>query len=80
MSVWLHVGSAVRFPALKAWTARGDTREDRYDQDWPGSLCGGTGPARQKPQAAMVGYRNQHTRGHIITIEDPIEFVHDHIK
>jgi len=27
----------------------------------------------------MGGYRNQHTRGHIITIEDPIEFVHDYI-
>src|SRR5690606_15243829 len=30
--------------------------------------------------AAMLGYRNQNTYGHIITIEDPVEFVHDHIN
>src|SRR5690606_378463 len=28
--------------------------------------------------AAMVGYRNQNSRGHIISIEDPIEFIHEH--
>src|SRR5690606_41857811 len=28
--------------------------------------------------AAMIGYRNQNSSGHIITIEDPIEFVHKH--
>ena len=43
-------------------------------------FVGGTGTGKTTTQAAMVGYRNQHTRGHIITIEDPIEFVHDHIK
>jgi len=26
----------------------------------------------------MVGYRNEKTRGHIVTIEDPIEYVHQH--
>ncbi|MDP6135299.1 uncharacterized protein METZ01_LOCUS119921 [marine metagenome] len=43
-------------------------------------FVGGTGTGKTTTQAAMVGYRNRHTRGHIITIEDPIEFVHDHIN
>ncbi|MGX8249813.1 ATPase, T2SS/T4P/T4SS family, partial [Escherichia coli] len=28
--------------------------------------------------AAMIGYRNQHADGHILTVEDPVEFVHQH--
>ena len=38
-------------------------------------FVGGTGTGKTTTQAAMVGYRNQHTRGHIITIEDPVEYV-----
>lgn len=41
-------------------------------------FVGGTGTGKSTTQAAMIGYRNEHTRGHIITIEDPIEFVHEH--
>ena len=41
-------------------------------------VVGGTGSGKSTTLAAMVGYRNQHSHGHIITIEDPIEFVHDH--
>ena len=41
-------------------------------------FVGGTGSGKSTTQAAVVGYRNQHTRGHIITIEDPIEFIHSH--
>lgn len=41
-------------------------------------FVGGTGTGKSSTQAAVVGYRNQHTRGHIVTIEDPIEFVHQH--
>jgi twitching motility protein PilU len=41
-------------------------------------FVGGTGTGKSSSQAAMVGYRNKHTKGHIITIEDPIEFVHKH--
>ena len=41
-------------------------------------FVGGTGTGKSSTQAAVIGYRNQHTRGHIITIEDPIEFVHQH--
>lgn len=41
-------------------------------------LVGGTGSGKSTTLAAMVDYRNENSFGHIITIEDPIEFVHDH--
>ena len=41
-------------------------------------FVGGTGSGKSTSLAAMVGYRNENSFGHIITIEDPIEFVHKH--
>ena len=41
-------------------------------------FVGATGSGKSTSLAAMVGHRNQNSHGHIITIEDPIEFVHDH--
>jgi twitching motility protein PilU len=41
-------------------------------------LVGGTGSGKSTSLAAMIGYRNENSYGHIITIEDPIEYVHDH--
>ena len=41
-------------------------------------FVGGTGTGKSTSLAAMIGYRNEHSSGHIITIEDPIEFVHQH--
>lgn len=41
-------------------------------------FVGGTGTGKSSSLAAMVGYRNESGNGHIITIEDPIEFVHQH--
>ena len=41
-------------------------------------FVGGTGTGKTTSLAALVDYRNENTYGHIITIEDPIEFVHDH--
>src|SRR5205085_5347880 len=41
-------------------------------------IVGGTGSGKSTTLAAMVGYRNEKTRGHIVTIEDPIEYVHQH--
>jgi twitching motility protein PilU len=41
-------------------------------------LVGATGTGKSTSLAAMVGYRNRHSTGHIVTIEDPIEFVHEH--
>ena len=41
-------------------------------------MVGATGSGKSTPLAAMVGYRNENSYGHIITIEDPVEFVHPH--
>ena len=41
-------------------------------------LVGATGTGKSTTLAAMVGHRNRNSQGHIITIEDPIEFVHQH--
>ena len=41
-------------------------------------FVGGTGTGKSTSMAALLGYRNNTTSGHILTIEDPIEFVHDH--
>ncbi|MDD9893488.1 MAG: PilT/PilU family type 4a pilus ATPase [Gammaproteobacteria bacterium] len=41
-------------------------------------LVGGTGSGKSTTLAAMLGHRNKTTQGHIITIEDPIEYVHPH--
>ena len=41
-------------------------------------FVGGTGSGKSTSLAAMVGYRNENSHGHIITIEDPIEYVHTH--
>ncbi|MFN2301484.1 MAG: PilT/PilU family type 4a pilus ATPase [Gammaproteobacteria bacterium] len=42
-------------------------------------LVGGTGSGKSTTLAAMIGYRNKNTKGHIITIEDPVEYVHPHL-
>ena len=42
-------------------------------------FVGGTGSGKSTSLAAMIGYRNKNSHGHIITIEDPVEFVHEHI-
>jgi len=41
-------------------------------------FVGATGTGKSTSLAAMVGYRNQNSTGHIISIEDPIEFLHNH--
>ena len=41
-------------------------------------MVGGTGTGKSTSLAAMVDYRNQKSHGHIVTIEDPIEYVHPH--
>jgi twitching motility protein PilU len=41
-------------------------------------IVGATGSGKSSTLAAMVGYRNENSHGHIITIEDPVEFVHEH--
>jgi len=41
-------------------------------------MVGGTGSGKSTSLAAMIDYRNSNSYGHIITIEDPIEYVHPH--
>ena len=41
-------------------------------------VVGGTGSGKSTTLAAMIGFRNENSQGHIITIEDPIEYVHEH--
>jgi len=43
-------------------------------------MVGGTGSGKSTTLAAMIGYRNNNSYGHIITIEDPVEYVHPHIN
>lgn len=43
-------------------------------------FVGGTGTGKSTSMAALIGYRNKNSRGHILTIEDPVEFVHEHAK
>ena len=41
-------------------------------------MVGGTGSGKSTTLAAMIGYRNENSYGHIVTIEDPIEYTHPH--
>ncbi len=41
-------------------------------------MVGATGSGKSNTLAAMIGFRNEMTHGHIVTIEDPVEFVHPH--
>lgn len=41
-------------------------------------FIGATGSGKSTSLASMVDYRNEHSFGHIVTIEDPIEYIHDH--
>ena len=43
-------------------------------------FVGATGSGKSTSLAAMIDYRNSNTSGHIVTIEDPVEFVHRHKK
>ena len=43
-------------------------------------MVGGTGSGKSTTLAAMIGYRNHNSYGHIITIEDPVEYVHPHVN
>ena len=41
-------------------------------------FVGATGTGKSTSLASMIGHRNQNSRGHIISVEDPIEFIHQH--
>ena len=41
-------------------------------------MVGATGSGKSTTLASMIGYRNENSYGHIVTIEDPVEYVHPH--
>ncbi|MCX7628138.1 MAG: PilT/PilU family type 4a pilus ATPase [Methylophilaceae bacterium] len=43
-------------------------------------VVGSTGSGKSTTLASMIDYRNEHSSGHILTLEDPIEFIHNHKK
>ena len=43
-------------------------------------VAGATGSGKSTTLASMIDYRNRHSAGHIVTVEDPIEFIHEHHK
>ncbi|MBF0369661.1 MAG: PilT/PilU family type 4a pilus ATPase [Magnetococcales bacterium] len=43
-------------------------------------VVGGTGSGKSTSLAAMIGHRNKNSHGHIISIEDPVEYVHPHVN
>jgi twitching motility protein PilU len=43
-------------------------------------VVGSTGSGKSTTLASMIDYRNENTNGHILTLEDPIEFIHNHKK
>ena len=43
-------------------------------------VVGATGSGKSTSLAAMIDHRNEHSAGHIITVEDPVEYVHKHKK
>lgn len=43
-------------------------------------VVGSTGSGKSTTLAAMIGYRNRNSASHILTIEDPLEFIHNHDK
>lgn len=43
-------------------------------------VVGGTGSGKSTSLAALIDHRNEHSAGHIITVEDPVEYVHKHKK
>jgi twitching motility protein PilU len=43
-------------------------------------FVGGTGTGKSTSMASLIGYRNRNSKGHILTIEDPLEYVHEHAR
>ncbi|MBL8251357.1 MAG: PilT/PilU family type 4a pilus ATPase, partial [Candidatus Competibacter sp.] len=67
-------------PMVEALIKRGEVGGLKEIMEKRGLILfvGGTGSGKSTSLAALIDYRNTHSGGHIITIEDPIEFVHRH--
>ena len=78
-----HVGAVIRtivtkIPSFEDLDLPGQLKEVAMTKRGLCLVVGGTGSGKSTTLAAMIGYRNENSRGHIITIEDPVEFVHPH--
>jgi twitching motility protein PilU len=69
---------ANRIPTIEELGLPGALKEVAVQQRGLVIIVGGTGSGKSTTLAAMIGHRNEHTCGHIVTIEDPIEYVHPH--
>ncbi|GAB2901116.1 PilT/PilU family type 4a pilus ATPase [Uliginosibacterium flavum] len=69
---------ALRIPTLEELGMPPILREIAMSKRGLVIFVGGTGTGKSTSLAALVDYRNEHTYGHIITLEDPIEYVHAH--
>ena len=67
-----------KIPSSKSSSCRRSSKEVVLTKRGLVILVGGTGSGKSTSLAAMVGYRDEKTRGHIVTIEDPVEYVHQH--
>jgi twitching motility protein PilU len=68
----------IDFPDMDALGLPGSLRELIMQKRGLVLVTGATGSGKSTTLAALIDHRNIHTRGHILTIEDPIEFVHRH--
>ena len=78
-----HVGAVIRtivtkIPSFEDLDLPAQLKEVAMTKRGLCLVVGGTGSGKSTTLAAMIGYRNENTRGHIITIEDPVEYVHPH--
>jgi twitching motility protein PilU len=78
-----HVGCVIRLinakiPSFEELELPGVLKEVVLSKRGLVIVVGGTGSGKSTTLASMVGYRNDKTRGHIVTIEDPVEYVHQH--
>ena len=76
-----HVGCVIRLvnstiPSIDTLELPGVLKDLVMQQRGLVLIVGGTGSGKSTTLAAMLGHRNASSRGHIVTIEDPVEFVH----
>jgi len=69
---------AQRIPTMDELGLPGVIREIAMAKRGLVIFVGGTGTGKTTSLASVVDYRNEHSYGHIITVEDPIEYVHQH--
>jgi twitching motility protein PilU len=69
-----------RIPAIEELGLPGILKQLIMEKQGLVLVVGATGSGKSTTLAAMINYRNENKSGHILTIEDPIEFVHEHRK